>query len=103
MIVRRFNARASDANAREYYAFFRDKLTPELRNIPGHRGALVFGRATRKGGVKITVLTFWESMDAIAEFAGKNLTRAVVEPEARALLSDFDDEVTHHTVEVDTR
>lgn len=103
MIVRRFTARATAEKAKAYCSFFRDTLTPELRKIEGHRGALVLSRPTRRGDVKITVLTFWESMDAIAKFAGEKPTRAVVEPEARALLSDFDDEVTHHTVEVDTR
>jgi heme-degrading monooxygenase HmoA len=103
VIVRRFRARASAENAKAYYAFFHDTLTPELRKIEGHRGALIFSRPTKHGDVRITVLTFWESMDAITRFAGEKPTRSVLEPEARALLSDFDDEVTHHTVEVDTR
>ncbi len=52
--------------------------------------------------VEITVLTFWDSMEAIVFFAGPSLTKAVVEPEAQALFSSFDDEVTLHVVEVDT-
>jgi len=102
MIVRRFTARASAENAKAYYTFFHGTLAPQLRNIPGHRGALVLSRETRRGDVRITVLTFWESMDAITRFAGDKPARAVVEPEARALLDEFDGDVTHHAVEVNT-
>jgi len=102
MIVRRFRAKATLGNAKAYAVFFRDVLTPQLRQIPGHRGALVLSEERRKN-TRIIVLTFWDSMEAIEKFAGANVNRAVVEPEARALLSSFDDEVTHHTVEVDTR
>ncbi len=101
MIVRRFRAKATIANAKAYAVFFRDVLTPQLREIPGHCGALVLSEERRKN-TRITVLTFWDSMDAIARFAGENVTQAIVEPEARSLLSSFDHEVTHHTVEVDT-
>ena len=101
MIVRRFRAKATIANAKAYAVFFRDVLTPQLREIPGHRGALVLSEVRRKN-TRITVLTFWDSIDAIMRFAGDDPTQAVVEPEARALLSSFDPEVTHHTVEVDT-
>jgi heme-degrading monooxygenase HmoA len=102
MIVRRFRAKATTANAKAYAVFFRDTLTPQLREIPGHRGALVLSEERRKN-TRITVLTFWDSMDAIARFAGSDITKAVVEPDARTLLSSYDDTVTHHVVEVDTR
>jgi hypothetical protein len=41
-------------------------------------------------------------MEAIGRFAGDQPERAVVEPEARALLSSFADEVVHWTVRVST-
>jgi hypothetical protein len=44
------------------------------------------------------VITLWESMDAIRRFAGEDADRAVVEPEARAVLSEFDDGVRHYEV-----
>ena len=101
MIVRRFTARASATNAQAYFSFFKDTLTPKLKMIPGNRGALVLSRKT-DADMEITVLTFWDSMEAIGLFAGTSPTKAVVEPEARALFSSFDDEITLHVVEVDT-
>ena len=98
MIARSFAARAaSGAAAAAYCAFFRETLVPQLTGIPGHRGALVVTRPDR-GEVAITVFTFWDSMEAIARFAGDTPGRAVVEPEARAILSWFDGEVVHQEV-----
>jgi hypothetical protein len=37
-------------------------------------------------------------MEAVRKFAGKELERAVVEPEARAALTSFDDFVTHFEI-----
>ena len=101
MIARRFTAWATHENAPKYTAFFQDKLTPQLREIPGHRGAMVLNRFD--GGLtEITVITFWESMDAVHHFAGSTEGNAVVEPEARALFTSFAREVTHHEVELNT-
>ena len=101
MIARRFTAWATHENAPKYTAFFRDKLTPKLREIAGHLGAMVLNRAD--GGLtEITVITFWESMDAIQHFAGSTEGNSVVEPEARALFTSFAKEVTHHEVVLDT-
>jgi heme-degrading monooxygenase HmoA len=102
MIVRRFRAKATAKNAKAYAVFFRDTLTPQLKQIPGHRGAVVLSEE-RKKNTRITVLTFWESMDSIRRFAGANPTVAVIEPEIKPLLDSWDDTVTHLDVEVDTR
>ncbi|MGH7714693.1 MAG: antibiotic biosynthesis monooxygenase family protein [Vulcanimicrobiaceae bacterium] len=102
MIVRRFRAKATAKNAKAYAVFFRDTLTPQLKEIPGHRGALVLSEE-RKKNTRITVLTFWDSMDSVRRFAGDNPTVAVIEPEIKPLLSSWDDTVTHEVVEVDTR
>jgi hypothetical protein len=53
--------------------------------------------------IEITVHTFWASLAAIQQFAGAIYERAVVEPEARAVLSSFDDHVEHREVALDTR
>jgi hypothetical protein len=37
-------------------------------------------------------------MEAVRRFAGAQPEKAVVEPEARAVLTDFDDSVTHFEV-----
>lgn len=51
--------------------------------------------------MKVTVLTFWDSMASIHRFAGADA--AAVEPEARAVLKRFDARVEHFDVLVDAR
>jgi len=48
--------------------------------------------------IELVVLSLWESMEAIRKFAGAEPAKAVVEPEARATLTDCDDFVTHFDV-----
>ena len=103
MIARSWSARATAEGADAYFRFFEEKLAPALAGIDGHRGALVTGRPDGDGAVAISVTTFWDSMAAVSRFAGTHPTRAVVEPEAEALLTSFDAEVRHATVRVDTR
>jgi heme-degrading monooxygenase HmoA len=102
MIARRWTARATTEGAEKYLRFFEGSLVPGLEVIDGHRGAEVFLRDDGKL-VEITVLTFWDSMAAVARFAGSDAERAVVEPEARAVLRDFDERVGHLTLRIDTR
>ena len=101
MIARSWTARATADGARAYLAFFEASLVPQLSKIDGHRGALVLTHP-REREVDLTVLTFWDSEEAVARFAGDTPERAVVEPEARAVLSSFDDRVTLHQVMLDT-
>jgi heme-degrading monooxygenase HmoA len=51
-------------------------------------------------GVEILVLTFWRSVDAVREFAGADVEKAVVAGEAAALLTEFDRRVRHYEVVV---
>jgi len=48
--------------------------------------------------VELVVSSRWQSMQAIQAFAGASPEKAVVEPAARAVLTRFDDFVTHYDV-----
>lgn len=74
-----------------------DRVLPSLDRIPGYRGATVLRRAGSTG-VEFIVMTFWSSMEAIRGFAGEDVERAVVEPEARAVLIESEDTVRHYVV-----
>jgi heme-degrading monooxygenase HmoA len=98
MIVRMWCGQAKAANADAYERFVTTKVFAELPAIPGHRGAYLLRRpiSTESGDeVEFVAVTLWESLAAIRGFAGETIDRAVVEPEARAVLSNFDDFVRH--------
>jgi hypothetical protein len=101
VIVRTWRARATAQNARSYVAFFHRVLRPELSKFAGHKGSLVLTRADEVV-VEITVMTMWDSFDAIAAFA-PDVDQAVVEDEAKHLLLSFDPVVQHHHCALDTR
>jgi hypothetical protein len=98
MIARSWRARATAEGAKAYVSFFEAKVAPRLRAAAGHRGALVLTRADEGGEVAITVLTFWQSDEAVAGGAGDPVGRAMVEPEARAALASFDEDAAHYRV-----
>ena len=101
MIARVWSARATPSGAEAYVAYFRRSVLPELARIPGHRGAMVMRGA--RGAPAVRVVTFWDSLEAIAAFAGDDVAAAVVEPEARAILEDVDERVEHLELLLDTR
>ena len=50
------------------------------------------------GRIEFLAVTLWESIEAVRAFAGKDVESAVVEPEAKAVLADFDSFVRHYDV-----
>jgi mannose-6-phosphate isomerase-like protein (cupin superfamily) len=95
VIARRWTALAEgSAQADAYAEHFARAVQPQLESTDGFLGATL-ERIEVEGGVEIVVVTRWESMDAISAFAGTDVDQAVVEPEARAVLSRFDDRVRH--------
>ncbi len=97
MIARVWSADASVANGPRYVEHLEQSVLPELAVIPGHRSARLLQR-TVGDRVEFMVVTLWESMDAIRQFAGDEMETAVVEPAAQAVLGDFDKHVTHYEI-----
>jgi heme-degrading monooxygenase HmoA len=95
VILRIWRGHALAANASAYFHHVTGHVFPGLTKLPGHRGASVLRREA-DGGVEFVVITRWESLEAVRAFAGDDLDVAVVEPAARALLSEFDPFVRHY-------
>lgn len=100
-ILRLWKGRATAAKAGDYVRHASQTVFPEVQSLPGHQGAYLLRRSAGSS-VEFTVLTLWASMDAVRGFAGPDPQKAVVEPAARAALSDFDETVTHYEVIVHT-
>jgi heme-degrading monooxygenase HmoA len=94
VIVRCWRGRASEAQAPRYRAHLLSDVMPRLLGISGFLGLRLLQRV-HPAGVEVLVMTEWSSWDAIRAFAGPAPDVAVVEPEARALLEDFDPHVDH--------
>lgn len=95
MITRVWWGRTTVDGEGDYVEFLRTTVLPAISEIEGHRGSWVL-RRDLEGAVEFGVITLWESMAAVRNFAGDNPEVAVIPPEAEALLSDYDPTVTHY-------
>jgi heme-degrading monooxygenase HmoA len=97
MIIREWRGTAAQSNAEAYPTHFHDNVVPELRLVPGFAGAQL-SRRERDDKIEFLVLTRWQSLDAIRAFAGADIEKAVVEPDAVSALVEFDTTVRHYHV-----
>ena len=97
MVIREWRGRASPDRADAYPAHFRTIVVPELRSLPGFRGAHL-SRKNLGNVIEFLVLTRWESLEAIEAFAGSSIAKAIVEPGGVAALLDFDATAQHYEV-----
>ena len=92
MIGRIWRGWARDENAGAYEELFREHILPGLREIDGFVDAYVLRRDLEEEA-EITTITLFEPMEAVRAFAGEDPTIAHVTPEARRLLSRFEEDV----------
>src|SRR5262245_18776451 len=97
MIARTWRGRATAENAPAYVTHFTETVVPLLKALPGRRGAYLLRRKVH-GEVELVAITLWESRASIEAFAGQDIGRAHVEPQARAVLTSFDDSADHYEV-----
>jgi heme-degrading monooxygenase HmoA len=95
MIARAWAARATTANAPAYARHLQDEVIPTLRSVDGYQGARLLQRHDGDQ-VEIVVVTWWDSLDSIRDFAGDDIGNAVVTGEAACLLSDYEERVLHY-------
>jgi hypothetical protein len=101
MIKRIWRGWTSVDNADEYEQLLNTTIVPGItaRRIAGHRGTEIL-RERDPDGTEVqfvTIMTF-EDWDAVREFAGGDGHGSVVPPQARALLSRFDEHSAHFDV-----
>lgn len=80
-----------------YRRHFRRNVRPQIEALPGFAGAWLLER-TENGEVEFLAVTHWQSLDAIKAFAGPDVSRAKVEPQARAVLDRFETSATHYAI-----
>ena len=95
MIARLWHGWTTRENADAYEALLRREVLPHIHGIQGYKGAYLL-RRDMQDEVEFITLTLWESMSAVRAFAGEDYEVAVVPPEARRLLSRFDQRSVHY-------
>ena|SRR5262249_48764515 len=99
MIARHWRGWTLRANADACEELLKSKVLPQLQNIAGYRGGYIL-RNDRSEESEFVVVNLFESLDAVKQFAGANYTVPVFEPEAKVLLSHFEEVANHYDVQV---
>jgi len=99
MISRVWHGYTSSGNAEAYEALLKSEIFAGIaaRGIAGYKGIQLFRRNLGEEVEFVTVMWF-DSLDAVRQFAGDDYEAAVVPPEARKLLSRFDERSQHYEV-----
>lgn len=98
VIARVWRASASPANGECYSRHFATTVVPHLQTISGHEHAYLLRRELADGRWEFVAITFWQSLDSIKAFTGPDPEVAIVDPDARSMLSDFDHFAGHFVV-----
>jgi heme-degrading monooxygenase HmoA len=100
MIARIWRCKVLPEKAPQYLKHFQESVFPEVNNLNGFREVRIL-QQENDGIIELTVISFWDSLEAIKAFAGDNIEMAVVAPAAQAILLSFETIVTHHEVVLD--
>jgi antibiotic biosynthesis monooxygenase (ABM) superfamily enzyme len=100
VIARLWHGWTAPENADAYEEFLRTKMFPSIHRVPGYLGADLLRREDGAEVAFVTITRF-ESLQSVRAFAGEEYEEAVVEPEARRLLSRFDQRSEHYEIVLD--
>ena len=100
MICRIWHGWTAPGNADAYERLLRSEIFQGIagRGIAGYRGIELLRRVSGPGEVEFVTLMWFDSLEAVRQFAGAEYEVAVVPPAARVLLSRFDARSTHYEV-----
>lgn len=87
--------RAADYDA--YWEFLHRCAIPDYRGTPGNRGVRLFRRLEGEHAHFLT-LSYWSSLEAIAAFAGADISVAKYYPEDQRYLLELEPTVAHYEV-----
>lgn len=99
MISRIWHGWTTPGLADSYEALLKEEIFVGIRgrNIPGFREIQLFRRDLGTEVEFVTVMWF-DSLEAVRQFAGEDYEAAVVPPKARAILARFDARSQHYEV-----
>lgn len=97
MIARIWHGVTPIEKADDYLKFLIERAIPDYESVPGNLGVHLL-RERRGDQAHFLTLTFWESEDAIRQFAGEDIRRARYYPEDKDFLLEFEPTVTHYEV-----
>ncbi len=97
MIARLWHGATLSTRANEYLDYLRAVGLPGYQGVPGFQGAEILTRAEGTE-THFLVISHWESMEAVARFAGDPVDRAHYYPRDPEFLLALEPNVLHYEV-----
>src|SRR5215471_18517374 len=97
MIARVWRGITLKEKADDYLAYLQETGLRDYAKTPGNRGVTIL-RRNQGEHCEIMLISLWDSMDAVREFAGENPDRSVYYPEDEHFLLQMEPLVRHYEV-----
>jgi heme-degrading monooxygenase HmoA len=100
VIGRVWHGWTSPENADTYERLLREEIFPGIaaKGVSGYRGIQLLRRAIEDDEVEFITIMWFDSWDAVKQFAGEDYERAYVPPAAREVLARFDERSRHYEI-----
>ncbi len=97
MIARIWHGRVSKSQYEDYTDFLNKVAVPDYQKTKGFIKLTFLRRLVDDVG-HFTLITYWENLDVIKNFAGEDYEKAKYYPEDNDFLLEFEEKVVHHEV-----
>jgi len=97
MIIRVWRGRTSPAKAEGYQTFLKEMAYPDYGDVRGNRGWILLRRPV-SDTVEFMFVSFWDSMEALADYTGGDPERPKYYPEDKAALLELPEGVEHYDI-----
>ena len=97
MIARIWHGKTTKANYEAYTQLMKRLAIPDYEKTEGFKG-LRFLRRIQGNEAHFQLISFWENLEVIKNFAGRDYEKAKYYPEDKAYLLEFEESVQHWEV-----
>jgi hypothetical protein len=100
MIGRVWHGWTQADSADEYERLLKEEIFPGIaaKKVLGYKGIQLFRRPVDNHEVEFITIMWFDSWNAVKQFAGEDYERAYVPPKAREVLVRFDERSQHYEV-----
>lgn len=100
MISRIWRGWTTWENADKYEHLLQKEIFPEIaaKQVPGYQKIQLLRRPIDNDEVEFVTIMWFDSWDAVKQFAGEDYAQAYVPPKAREVLARFDARSQHYEV-----
>lgn len=100
MVGRIWHGWTEPENADKYEKLLKEEIFPGIaaKKVPGYKEIHLFRGPINNNQVEFITIMWFDSWEAVKQFAGEDYQRAYVPPKAREVLARFDERSQHYEI-----